>query len=184
MIVLFPLVGFWFWAAWVAFAGWLLLAVYYDRYVQATVDIVLLVVVLSITGNIHLATVWLYVLHNPVLIVGGVVAYLVIGVLWSMVKWRLLLRRFKARLAEHWKGKETQADLPYDLQQKGLRLISAGKVRLDVDWFKTKIIGWMAYWWVSMVVWLFGDALHELFETVYLTVRRFYQEMADSALND
>jgi hypothetical protein len=69
------------------------------------------------------------------------------------------------------------------LERKGLRL-EQGKVRLEVDNFKTKIIGWMTYWWVSMPVWLLGDALHELFETLYLSVRRFYQRMADSALND
>ena len=183
MIVLFPLVGFWFWVAWVVFACWLFTAIYQDRYFQATLDVMLLAVLLSVTGNIHLANVWHFILHNPLLILEGVVGYLVIGVLWSLAKWRLVLRRFKNRLATHWKG-GLGIDLPHDLQREGLRLLAPGKVTLDVDCFKTRIIGWMAYWWVSIPLWLVGDALHDLFEALYLGVRRIYQEMADSALND
>jgi uncharacterized membrane protein len=190
MIVLFPLIGFWFWAVWVVSACWLFSAVYSDHYFQASVDVVALLVLLSITGNIHLANCWQYVLHNPVAILGSALAYLGVGVVWSMLKWRLMLRRFKRQLAKHWESEEAKATgashsrtIPYSLERKGLRL-EQGKVRLEVDNFKTKIIGWMTYWWVSMPVWLLGDALHELFETLYLSVRRFYQRMADSALND
>lgn len=186
MIVLFPLVGFWFWAAWVASACWLFAAVYSDRYFQASVDVLLLLVLLSITGNIHLSDSWQYILHNPIAILGGALAYLGIGVVWSMIKWRLMLRRFKNMLSAHRKTETSDPgrSLPYELERKGLRVTADGKVRLEVDNFKTKIIGWMTYWWVSVPVWILGDALHELFETLYLSVRRFYQQMADSALND
>lgn len=188
MIVLFPLVGFWFWAAWFVFAWWLFAAVHVDRYFWATLDIVLLLALLSVTGNIHLADCWQYILHNPMSILGGALGYLAIGVMWSLVKWRLMLRRFKNKLKEHRKT-ELQTtvhgrSLPHDLERKGLRIAADGKVLLEVDSFKTKIVGWMVYWWVSIPMWILGDALYEFFETLYLSVRRFYQQMADTALND
>jgi hypothetical protein len=172
---------------------WLFSAVYSDRYFQATLDLVLFAALLGVTGNIHLADTWQYVLQNPVSILGFGVAYLGLGILWSLVKWRLMLRRFKALLREAGfddKMKQRIAEtggkdmsLPWHLGQLGLQL-KEGKIRLEVDNFKTKIVGWMTYWWVSMPVWVVGDALHELFETIYLSVRRFYQQMADSSLND
>jgi len=185
MIVLFPLVGFWFWFAWVVAGSWLFAAVYSDRYFQATLDLVLLLALLSVTGNIRLAASWQYALHNPGAILGGAVAYLAVGVAWSLIKWRLLLRRLKLALRahgfkpEHWLSQA----LPVELERQGLKF-ERGRVRLEVDDFKAKIVGWMTYWWVSMLLWVFGDAVHDLFEALYFSVRSYYQRVADSALNE
>ena len=187
MIVLFPLIGFWFWLVCAASLIWLFAAVYDDHYVQATVDLVLLVVLMSVTGNLHIAGVWAFVQHNPAAIVIGILGYLSVGVTWSLVKWRLMLRKFKALLVQSNRknadNPSAEKSVPYSLEAKGVRL-KDGKFTLQVDDFKSKIIGWMAYWWVSMPVWLIGDALHELFETLYLKVRSLYQRLADAALND
>lgn len=71
---------------------------------------------------------------------------------------------------------------PYELRNK-IQVDDDGRIRVVIENFKSKIIGWMAYWPVSMFLWVTGDFIHDLFNKLYMTVRDYFQRLADDKLN-
>lgn len=225
MITLFLLTGFWLLATEVLWLVLLASFIYSEKYTAATVDVLLFLGLLSVTGNIHLANTWEYILHNPLVIVGGLFAYLAIGVLWSRIKWGLLIGKIKpdvdawraahardvARCQAEYDAKKAAYDakkaaydadpmgrnsprdldtlvlpelsLPYSLAKK-VTLGKDGKVSIIIDNFKSRIIGWMSYWPVSISVYILGDWIHDLFEKLFKTIRAHFQRVADKGLNN
>lgn len=212
MITLFLLEGFWLY---LSLGVWLVVlgtSVYSERYTLATLDVLALVGLLSVTGHIHLADTWSYILHNPLVIVGIVLAYLAVGVAWARIKWGLLIARLKtqveewktdrerqiAREKENFEREQSKDHLPDHLRGKGFTPSRAelsyellGKVTLDengrlsivIDRYKSRIIGWAHYWPMSALMWFLGDFIHDVYEAMYRRVRGYFQRLADDALN-
>jgi hypothetical protein len=197
--------------------------IYSEKYTAATVDVLLFLVLLSLTGNIHLVNTWGYILHNPMVVVAGIVSFLLIGVAWARIKWILLVSKIKPQV-DSWRADHArnvaryQADydakkavydadkvrydrdpmgyrsptepsfmpptleLSYELRKK-VTLQEDGRVSIIIDNFKSRIIGWMAYWPVSIAVYILGDLVHDLFEKLFKSVRAHFQNAADRSLN-
>lgn len=186
MLTLFVLSGFWLWATLASAMVWFCVASYHERYVLATIDLILLVGVLSITGNFDAMGAWGYIHDNPLRIVLGAVLYLGAGVVWARVKWSLTLQKIKnsssfLKFKEKEVGNPTtvSTDLPYELTQKGLQRIN-GKLTIPVDTYKSRIIGWLSYWPVSALMWVVGDFVADLMNVIYHWIRSHFQGVADS----
>lgn len=215
MIILFPLVGFWLWASFVAAAVILGSCVYVEKYTVATIDFLALLVLLSVTGNIHLANTWSFIQANPLMIVGGALGFLAVGVVWARFKWSLLIDKLKVDV-DKWRADQAAAqerakaafdrdfeknsarnsragdpppvfepkplEISHQLEGK-ISLDKGGKVAIKIDNFKSRIIGWMAYWPMSILVYVLGDFLHDLFSKLFKLIRAHFQQAADSKLN-
>lgn len=53
------------------------------------------------------------------------------------------------------------------------------KATVKVSRYKGRIVAWMAYWPFSMIGWVLGDLLSDLFEVIYRAVSNAYQRLAD-----
>jgi hypothetical protein len=181
MIILFPLVGFWFWLYLIVSCSFLFTWAYKDEYTLCTLDVLVFLLLFSITGKIDVFGTLHYVRDNPAIIVAGVLAYGLIGTMWARLKWQLLLRKLKTRVdAERPTNPEkVLAEVPYALRLEGFKMVD-GKLKLSVDHYRSRIIGWMAYWHVSAVMWLVGDFLRDVFDSLYRMVRGHFQSAADS----
>ena len=190
MLTLFVLSGFWLWVTLASAMVWFCVASYHEKYVQATIDLVLLVGILSITGNFDAVGTWGYIHDNPLHIVLAAVLYLCAGVVWARVKWSLTLQKIKDSAAYiHFRKKEAELegqvrvggseDIPYELSRKGLKRVD-GKLTVPVDTYKSRIIGWISYWPVSALVWVIGDFVADLMNLVYRWIRGHFQSVADS----
>lgn len=185
MITLFVLEGFWLWA--VLGVSFLLLGTftYRERYSAATGDVVALLVLLAFTGNLN--STWEYVRHNPLPSLGILVGYLVLGVVWARLKWSFLIRRLKKLVDAHKQAvlKSSEARDNYSLVGTGVIYHNndGGRYEIQMDRFKSKIIGWIAYWPMSLLLWLVGDFIHDLFDTLYRAIKGHFQRAADNTFN-
>lgn len=212
MIVLFPFIGLWFWVYVVISLGFLSSWVYRDKYGWATFDVVVFLALLSVTGHIPIVDLWHHIQTNPVEPALWVSGFLITGVAWATFKWKRLLLKVRGLLRK-WQSyykmptkAELEKDSGYDLTEvehlnkhldRHMRehmpsdllyryhvKIVDGKPKIEVSEYKSRIIGWMAYWWVSAPLWLIGDFLADVFDALYRMVKGFYQKMADNTLSD
>lgn len=212
MFVLFALTGVWFWLSVLAGFSWLCWAVRRDYYGYATLDLVLVLALWSVTGNLAVLDIWHSMQTNPTVALTWVGGYLGLGVVWATVKWKLVLRKLKAKFDEWKKNYDEQAQraaarreadrrglipqpqepnpeeaaerrrrdfLSSAVSSSGLTLVD-GKPKVDVAHYRTRIMGWMAYWPVSAILWVLGDLLADVFDQIYRMIRGVFQRMADS----
>lgn len=109
MLTLFVLEGFWLWGAIIACALILGVYVYHDSYRGASLDVVALIALLCVTGNMDLADAWHFAAHNPFHVVVGVGAYLLLGVLWARLKWSVMLSKLKEQI-DIWRSSVAKAN--------------------------------------------------------------------------
>ena len=156
--------------------------VYRNWHQLLLVDVGVFYVVLVLTGYKPLSNTIEWVQTHPVGALLVVLGYLFAGVVWATLKWKLHLQKLRAEydawLSSSKKVPETDFDLPYELKGQGMTVVS-GKRTVDVAKFKSRIIGWLAYWPISIVLWFIGDFLADVFNQIYRMVRRFFQGMAD-----
>lgn len=221
MITLFLLEGFVLYAAlgiWLVILG---ACVYSERYTVATLDVLALVGLLTVTGHLHLANTWHYILHNPFIILGGIVGFLIAGVVWARIKWGLLIARLRVKV-DQWKKDSAAAEarafaqheadvareraefeaavrsaprvfearayvprkveLPYDLRDK-VTMNEDGRLSITIDRYKARIIGWIHYWPMSILLWIFGDFIRDVMDAIYRRIKGYFVRVADDGLN-
>jgi hypothetical protein len=182
MIILFPLVGFWLWIYLIIAFSCLCTWAYRDAYTLCTLDVLVFLALFSVTGKINVFGALHYIRDNPAVIVGGIFAYCLVGTVWARLKWHLLLRNLKTRIDKAKYGHPgSLTAVPSDLYNCGLTMVE-GKLKLSVDHYRSRIIGWMAYWHVSAFLWIVGDFLRDVFDSLYRLVRGHFQSAADSML--
>jgi hypothetical protein len=190
MIILFPFVGIWLWLyVFVSFIG-LCTWTYRDMYRWCSADAVLFLALLSVTGHINVFGFLHYAKENPLILLGWVVAYLAIGIVWARLKWQLLLRRVKAK-CEKWRKDHSQGKDQFeaslyrsDLSIIGVKLEADGKFKIDMDFYKSRIKGWIAFWHVSALLWIVGDFLRDVIDTCFRLIRKHLESAANAELND
>jgi len=154
--------------------------------VQATIDLILLLGILSVTGNFDAAGAWAYIHDHPVHIILGAALYLLAGTVWARLKWSLTLRKitdsedYKSYRSSTEYAKKSSGDLPYNLSGKGLRWVN-DRLTVPVDTYKARIIGWISYWPVSATLWMIGDFVADVMNAIYRRIRGHFQGVADSA---
>jgi hypothetical protein len=125
MIVLFPLVGFWFWASIIVSLAFLSTCVYRESYIWATLDLLLFAALFSITGHIPIIDLWHTLQAKPHLAGIWIGGYLALGVAWSTFKWFRLLSKIKGEIVKWREGMESrlrrdhQRDWAHEIEKAG-----------------------------------------------------------------
>jgi len=148
-------------------------------------------------------SIWVYVQEYPLHIVGIFVAYVVLGVIWSFLKWNSYIKKifryvkkakedtekkFKVGVLliekneennEHWeffKKLLSNKDVStYNVHSLKSALQEAKPKTADM---KSTIISWIGYWPISLIGTLLNDPIRRLFNWVYSLVSSLYDKMS------
>lgn len=186
MITLFALTGFWLWLSLGLSILSLCVCAYRDKYWWCTVDLVLLLVLLSITGNFPIVALGKHIQDHPLAVIADVLGYFVFGMVWAALKWKLFLFRVRAKL-DRWRssGEGFARNQSLQLELSSVDMVDGVREgetpRVDVSKHRSRIVGWIGYWPVSVVLWVVGDFLRDVVDACYRAVSGFFQRMADKA---
>jgi hypothetical protein len=106
-----------------------------------------------------------YIIKNPGLSIGIFVLYILIGSIWSMMKWFFYLQKVKKKYEE------------YTYQSFDIKDYKIGRN-------KEKVLHWMIYWPLSSVWTLINDPVKKAFEFVLSQFGGFYDKMSEKILGD
>ncbi len=122
---------------------------------------------------------------NPSLALLALLAYLVVGAVWSIAKWYFYLHRRR----EVYNDKrfrilrDYRVDKVSDLQQRDkesvVRQLRDYAAQPKARENKQRIIVWMAYWPWSLVWTFFSDFVRRLCHHIYEWLHRLYQAISD-----
>lgn len=189
MIILFPFAGIWLWlyivVSFIGLCTW----TYRDMYRWCSADVVLFLALLSVTGHINVFGFLHYAKENPFMVLAEAVGFLAVGIIWARIKWPLLVRKIKVK-CERWRKlmeaykEENQHQHVYELTAIGVSLDPDGKFKIDMNFYKSRIKGWIAFWPVSVLLWIVGDFLRDVIDSCFLLIRKHLESAANSELND
>lgn len=125
-------------------------------------------------------------MSNPLTALLCIPAYLMLGVAWGTAKWSLYVksvrRRVDAAMEKH-QSMRRGSELNMWLQSLSEQRLSNDKTPQAAD-SKSRIIGWMAWWPVSLTWTLLDDPLRRAFEAIYNRMGLVFQKMSDRAFSD
>lgn len=104
---------------------------------------------------------WNYIVNNPVAIGMYAIGYIVVGVLWSIYKWYLYVKK--------WVNKWGSS-----------RVILEDKISPEEN--KTLIMTWMGYWPFSFLWFVVDHPLTKLYKWIYTQVSGVYTRISTAAL--
>jgi len=193
----------WFWVAVVV----LILAIWgmcVEAYLPPAFGIVIGCVILNYFGEIPILT---FIKENPLDIVIYITGYVVIGVVWGLVKWFLFVQK-KKREFPKFKNKfiadvldDRRNSIVTHLTEDDLAQMKRGhliaklhkelNVQAKIHDFppnaennKEKIITWMLYWVLSMVGTLLGDLVKEVYEYLYSLIGKSFDRISKYIFKD
>lgn len=106
-----------------------------------------------------------YVSENPGQIILYVFFYLVVGTIWSFVKWYLYLVEMRNHYREY--GSSSYYRENYSLNQN-----------------KERILNWMLYWPLSALWILINQPIRKMFKWIIKTFGSQYQKISDNVFKD
>lgn len=132
--------------------------------------LVLLPIILFFTGcGGEIVSMLVYIKDNPISTILLAVGYILIGVVWSVVKWYFHLQNVAEDM------RYIAPDLADDAYVKSC---------YDVSDNKERILNWMTYWPLSGAWTLVNDPVRKLFNLVFDRFVSIYQNMADKVFKD
>lgn len=132
-----------------------------------------------------------YAYHNPFSIVAGLLIYIVAGVIWSHVKWRLFLHDVKdyykqiltqVQASKSYKGDEV--DAKFAAKRDTVSRFNVEDIPPRASRKKLKITGWIMYWPISIIWSIADDFILRLFNRIFELIRGSYQNASDSVFKD
>ena len=196
---LFLVGSFWFWALCVVEFFWLLKSLHSEDGWGIGLSLLGVGLILWLLGDFNVFA-WAWV--NPLFMLECVGAYLVLGVVWSLSKWKMLCVDIRTMLQEakidfRSKYEITEDTIPLDLRGKW------GEYLGNQDWgwlpgrgrynrsirsiedviphpkdYKATILYWLGYWPLSMLWFFFHDMIERVFTWIYRTFSRLYRSIA------
>lgn len=164
----FLMIGtFWFWLLLTLAAGFIIFAIEVkESGTAATITLALTIGLLYLFGPRHeLTNLFLFIVHNPLLIVIIFIGYIFAGTVWSIVKWWFFLkdewRDAKKRVSEGYYFKRPKAS-----EEKG------------------RIMSWMFYWPFSGLWTLINDPVKRAFKSIYDFLENTYEKMSARVFKD
>ena len=103
-----------------------------------------------------------YAKDNPTAIILGLLGYLLVGTLWSFIKWFLYL----TNLTEYYRK------YPYNF--------SSAKDKFNARENKERIINWMMYWPLSGIWTLINDPIKKAFGRIFVGLENRFQKISDN----
>jgi hypothetical protein len=150
------------------------------------VSIVLYVLFLQFATPIK---VFSLIIGNPLYTILVLAAYLIVGIIWSIIKFKLKMEKVKLKLkglkeeyTEKYNSGETKES--WEDWLSNLRW-SAGKELMELETYKKEICAWIAYWPPSLVLVLLRDPIRKIADAVYdLLVNKVYRRILESVLKE
>jgi len=192
MVAAFLAVGaVWFWILMSVVIILLFLEVEYEKPGWATVTCALFFAALWLFGDFNVLQA---IADNPLVAVGCIVGYLLLGTGWSFGKWWFYLKRCRREYdrirADFMRQQKIEGDtIPAD-KRKAWREYWAHHVSYDylsqrddprprAGQHKGRIMTWMVYWPWSMVWTIINDPIKRAFKEIFLRLKAVYQAIAD-----
>lgn len=125
---------------------------------------------------LHVADLWGFVRHQAGLTALYALGYLVLGVVWSFVKWLSFLLGFR-------RVRQRERERSAFWQSAYYRGGPLGQTPKAAD-NKGRIVGWISYWPFSLVGTLFNDPLRSLVQWLFERLSSSYQRVADYVFRD
>jgi hypothetical protein len=172
---------FWFWfmvvIGWIAITAILEVHTELDRHPDegggswATAVVILGVAAYFFLGSdVHVKTTFNFLMDNPLITVGGVLAYFLTGILWAFAKWHFFLNRIREEFDEDCKnGREYKI--------KDFEIPKAGD-------YKNRITTWISYWPISMSWTVLDDPLKKIAHNIYLKCGKIFDSMSVNKFKD
>ena len=190
MLELFVVGTFWFWALVIVEILLLFVFVNYENGIGATVSLLVFGACLQYLGGVDILN---YVTSHPLAVCLAVLGYLLAGMTWSVIRWYIFcrdqLRQYNTLKSDFLKEKglsETKL-VPEELRSDWLlRLESYRQISYapSVRDHKNQIIGWMAFWVISMIWFFINDLVKWIFKEIYHFISGFLQRIADNVFAD
>lgn len=161
----------WFWAIMAIEIILLFAFVEQECFGYSFVSLAIFLGILCLFGNFN---VFSYITENPIECLKYLGYYLVLGVVWSYAKFTLVGSKLKRKIdlmrLEYLKNVNTKVTTDEDWQRH-LRsnLDWKDKKSLEISNFAKRVIGWMAYWPISLLATVFKDILIDFYEFIYHT---------------
>lgn len=173
-----------------AFFIWLLFAVTRETPAMATVAFLAYLAFAQFISGIQ---VFQAISHQPWLFLATVGAYLLLGVLWSFIKWWLHIRAqmvglkplYEAEKARNRHAANTRIDrtgasitIACEEDFSGFARERLPKVRNNTN----RIALWVLYWPFSFIIALFEDLIRRLIRELVTALRRVYEWISERAM--
>ena len=146
-----------------------------EHSVGATVALALVLVILQLFTDVHPFT---YILNDPLRAAVIAAAYVAVGIGYLWYKWssytRMAARYIKAYMAEH----------PSAASNEAARYLGYRSAPLKVNDYRTRIMGWMIYWPLSLAWTLLNDPIRRLYDAIYNCIAKSLQEISNRAFSD
>lgn len=181
---LFVFGSIWFWALVAVEIIILFCCVEWENGIGATISVAVFMTILYFMGGMDFIT---YIKDNPWNIVIGAASYIVLGIMWGIVKWYLFVKdqlddyeELKVKwLEEHHRITNTKV-VPANLREEWKSYLSRGQFRAwndkrppitgvapDPKKHADKIIRWMTFWVISLIWSIVNDFVKRIFKEIY-----------------
>lgn len=131
---------------------------------------------------------WAAILGNPLLVVGALVGYFIIGTIWSRFKWGLYVSDKAAEINEHIRMHGTEITINNfksringEWNDKEIRETSFACLAPQVGDFKGKIVSWIILWIPSFAWFLLNDPLRRIGNWIFENIKGNFQAVSDAA---
>lgn len=137
---------------------------------------------LHFLGGVDVLT---FIKSNTANIFALLLLYFVIGLVWSLFKWRKLVVEFKETYLQAKKdilGSLESTDDEVVLDKIKSRLGYYNTVSIEDQNNKKKITNWIAFWPVSVLVYLLADLFVEIADKIYRSVKFVFNKITQVVL--
>jgi len=141
-----------------------------ERYVWATLSIIASLVAAHYLADLHLLA---FIKAHTLTSVGYLVGFIVVGVVWSFIKWFSFLVRVREVMKE-------RGDFNFPVEYRGLPLDKKPLASEN----KKRITAWMIFWPFSLVGTLLNDPIRRIFNLIFNSLKNQYQRLSDRVFRD
>lgn len=164
-----------------------------ERYGWATL---MLIATAAATQFFHVLDLLGWVRSHTVEFIIYTSVYVVVGVIWSFIKWFSFLMSFRDRFRQQkraflaTKGTINSESVSSEQMVEFKQWMDVNYVDYDLRSMerpkasknKSRITGWMAFWPLSLIGTLINDPIRRLFDWMFKSFRAAYEKMADAVL--
>lgn len=172
MFEFFAFFTFWFWFLVAVALVAIVTFIEFDKFLGATTVFIITGFLLYFGGNApEFKSLFAYIKDNPANVLVFAICYVIMGVIWSIVKYYFYLRAFKDKY-EDAKKAGTHLDRFADTDAK--------YVKPNME----KIMIWMVWWIPSMLWTMVNDPIRRFFRWVYYRIVGVYDIMYKKMIGD
>lgn len=189
----------WFWVASAILISGVIISVCSDSGIGATMCALCFALFLQYGAKIDITG---SIIHHPFITIMAVIGYIVIGIVWMIMKWQFLFRAvasaystareqwYEYMKSENMYPTETPEQLMASFPTRSQTSIMDIRRRFGVRNLPMRVrdeypslFFWAAYWPISFVITVLNDPIRKLFRTVIRGLSGIMQTMSDKEFN-